>query len=295
MGMMQGQTLKVNKNKKQIQLKYHHFLLAPFVVLAVIFIVLPMISILMYSVTDQTSEFPIYSLTLNNYVHYLQDKLFMYALWKSLYYAFLSTVVCILVGYPISYYICKRKKVLQAVLLLLVTSPMWINMLLRTLAIKQIMQGPALKFFNSIGMFNDGILGTQTAIITGMVYVYIPFMILPIYTVLSKLDYRLVEASTDLGASKLDTFKRVILPLSIPGIMSGFTMVFLSSATTIVITKYLGEGRYNLIGNIIETEFISNGRWSYGSTIGIILLVVILVLLLITSKIDKSIAKEDFE
>lgn len=289
---MQVGKLKIAKGQRN-RLKYYHYFLIPFMVLITCLIVLPMVSIFFYSIIDQTSEFPIYSLTINNYMDFFQKKEFLLAIGKSLYLSIVSTLLCLLISYPLAYFISRRRKSLQATLILLVTSPMWINMLLRTLAIKQVLDGPLLKLFKVLGYNGTTLLGNELAIIFGMIYIYLPFMVLPIYTILSKIDYKLVEASIDLGASKNQTFRKVILPLSLPGILSGITIVFLSTATTIVISKYLGEGKYVLIGNIIENEFITNSRWSYGSAISVILLVIIMGLMWLTSKVEKNVKDGD--
>lgn len=253
--------------------------LIPYILLLVVFIVLPMIFIVTYSVLDKTSSLPIYSFKIENYTQFFSSWIYIKCIGKSLYLALISTIVCLLICYPIAYFISKRKPETQGVLILLITAPMWINMLLRTLAIKQVLDGPILKL---VQLFNPDItilIGNDFSVILGMVYNYIPYMLLPIYTILSKIDHRLVEASTDLGGKSYHTFLHVILPLSLSGVASGCTITFLSSATTITITKYLGEGRYFLIGNLIETEFITNSRWGFGSAISLILLIIIMIVM----------------
>ena len=185
--------------------------------------------------------------------------MFIKAMLDSIYLAVLTTVFALLIGYPTAYIIANRKPRTQAAMILVITAPMWVNMLLRTMALKQLFE-----------MFVPNLLGGNFSIVTGMVYVFLPFMVLPIYTVLSKIDPRLYEAAHDLGANKFETFIKVTLPLSITGVLSGITMVLLPAATTLVIPKYLGGGRY-LIGNLIEDRFLKNGDWGYGSAIAIIL------------------------
>ena len=253
--------------------------LIPYILLLVVFIVLPMIFIVTYSVLDKTSSLPIYTFKIENYTQFLSSWIYMKCIGKSLYLALVSTIICLLISYPIAYFISKRKPETQGVLVLLITAPMWINMLLRTLAIKQVLDGPILKL---VQLFNPDItilIGNDFSVILGMVYNYIPYMLLPIYTILSKIDHKLVEASTDLGGKSGYTFMHVIFPLSLSGVASGCTITFLSSATTITITKYLGEGRYFLIGNLIETEFITNSRWGFGSAISLILLIIIMIVM----------------
>lgn len=278
---------KMDKKNKQARNLYLPFLIPYFIVL-VVFIILPMAFIFIYSIIDKTSELPIYVLTGENYKRFFETSLYLKCIWKSLYLALISTVICLIVCYPIAYFIAKRKPKTQALLVLLVTAPMWVNMLLRTLAIKQVLDGPLLKFVQFFDSDVNILIGNDFSVIFGMVYNYIPYMILPIYTILSKLDSRLIEASTDLGAKSGETFLHVIAPLSVPGIASGFTIVFLSSATTITITKYLGEGRYFLIGNLIETEFITNSRWSFGSAISVILLIIIMLIMWLIGRASKK-------
>lgn len=266
--------------------------LTPYLFILVMFIILPMVFIVVYSILVTKTELPTYTISFSNYKKFLESILYINCLLRSLYYALVTTVLCIIICYPIAYFIVKRKPATQALLILLVTAPMWINMLLRTLAIKQLLDGPLLKLVKMVNPNVSVITGNDFAVIFGMVYNYVPYMILPIYTSLSKIDGRLLEASTDLGAKNVQTFRNVILPLSVPGIMSGVTIVFLSSATTITITKYLGEGRYFLIGNLIETEFLTNSRWSFGSAISIILLIVVMSIMWLINRVDKT-DKED--
>ncbi|MGL4949491.1 MAG: ABC transporter permease [Anaeroplasmataceae bacterium] len=191
-----------SKKYKKNKFNYSFWFIVPFILLLSIFVIIPMLSILFYSIVDQTSEFPIYRLSFLNYIEFFKKSEYLIALGKSLYFALVATICCFLISYPLAYFISKRKKATQAILMLLVTAPMWINMLLRTLAIKQILDGPLLNIFQALGFTGSTLLGNDFAIILGMIYIYLPFMILPIYTIMSKIDYNLVEASRDLGASK---------------------------------------------------------------------------------------------
>mgnify|MGYP004478701871 FL=1 len=278
------------KNKKKFKWTYEKTILTPYIILLLVLILIPMILIFFYSIIDQESELPIYTITFKNYIAFFNNQSATRALLKSILLAVVSTIFCVIFAYPISYFIARRSPKTQATLILLVTAPMWVNMLLRTMAVKQIFEGPLLIILRKIHILgeNDKILGSYFAVVFGMVYNYLPYMVLPIYTTLSKLDEKLIEASTDLGASKGQTFRRVIMPLSIPGVLSGVTIVFLSAATTIVISKYMGDGKFVLIGNIIETEFITNSAWGNGSAISMILLVIILLILWLTNKATKK-------
>jgi len=271
-------------NKKT---KMYSIYLIPYVIFLSVFILLPMVFIFVYSLIEKQNAF-VYRFTFNNFSMFFSTNLYAHCIWKSVYLAFFATIITLLISYPLAYFIARRKPSFRKSLILLVTSPMWINMLLRTLAIKQLLDGPLLKF---VQMFNPDInviIGNDFSVIFGMVYNYIPYMILPIYTSLTKLDYRLQEASTDLGARAYQTFGHVTLPLSIPGIMSGVTIVFLSCTTTITISKYLGEGRYFLIGNLIETEFITNSRWGFGSAISLIMLILMMLVMVLFDKVSKK-------
>lgn len=278
------------RNKKKFKWTYEKTILTPYIILLLVLILIPMILIFFYSIIDQESELPIYTITFKNYIAFFNNQSATRALLKSILLAVVSTIFCVIFAYPISYFIARRSPKTQATLILLVTAPMWVNMLLRTMAVKQIFEGPLLIILRKIHILgeNDKILGSYFAVVFGMVYNYLPYMVLPIYTTLSKLDEKLIEASTDLGASKGQTFRRVIMPLSIPGVLSGVTIVFLSAATTIVISKYMGDGKFVLIGNIIETEFITNSAWGNGSAISMILLVIILLILWLTNKATKK-------
>jgi spermidine/putrescine transport system permease protein len=188
--------------------------------------------------------------------------------------AAVSTVTTLLLGYPLAFIIARSRPKMKMLLILLVTAPMWINMLLRTRALQQLFE-----------MLAPELLGTNTAIIVGMTYNYLPFMVLPIYTILAKIDDALYESAADLGANKLQTLIRVIIPLSISGILSGVMMVFLPAATTLVIPKYLGESRY-LIGNLIENAMIQQGDFGYGSAIALVMAGLILIFLYLIKKVD---------
>jgi len=260
--------------------------LLPYLLILALFIILPMIFIVVYSLID-SSEF-VYKLTVDNFTSFFSTYLYFKAILKSLKLAFIATIVTIAICYPVAFYISRRKPKIRKALLLLTTSPMWINMLLRTLAIKQVLDGPLLKIVQLFNPDVSVIIGNDFSVVLGMVYNYIPYMVLPIYTSLVKLDNKLIEASTDLGAHKAQTFIHVILPLSLPGVLSGVTMVFLSCTTTITISKYLGEGRYFLIGNVIENEFITNSRWGFGSAISLILLLIMLLIMYILDRFSKK-------
>ena len=175
-------------------------------------------------------------------------------------------------------------------MVLLITMPMWINMLVRTYAWVGILQDKGV--INTIlGMFGIGpisLIYTDFAVVLGMVYNFIPFMILQIYTALSKLDKSYLEAASDLGANKVESFLRITLPLSLPGVLSGITLVFLPAVSSFFIPKMLGGGQYVLIGNVIESQFLTSGNWNFGSAISLIMTIIVMLSLFFTKKLDRT-------
>ncbi len=260
----------------------------PYILLLIVLVIIPMVLIFFYAITIPNKDDAIL-LTFKNFIDFFQEEGFVRVLWDSIRISVITTIVTFLIAYPLAYIICDYKLKSQALIILLVSAPMWINMLLRTIAWKQILStnGPLNTLLGWIGIAPINFLGTDFAVILGMVYIFLPFMVIPIYNNLSKIDDKLIEASLDLGASKLYTFFKVTLPLSLPGVMSGITMVLLPSATTLVVPRFLGEGRYFLIGNLIEQKFLKSGLWNYGAAISIILVVVLLIILLLTKRMDK--------
>ena len=187
----------------------------------------------------------------------------------------MSTILCLLIGYPAAYIIAKSKARRQSVLLMLVIVPMWMNFLLRTYAWSAILgrNGVLNTILTAIGLPAMNILYTDSAVMLGMVYNFLPFMIIPIYTILTKMDQDLINAAKDLGANSTQVFTKVIFPLSMPGVVSGITMVFMPAVSTFVISKLLGGGQFMLIGNLIEQQFMSVGDWHFGSAISIFMMI----------------------
>ena len=283
--------IKVKKNSTNLRKRIDTYTVLgiPYYLILATLIALPMFLIIMYSITMATDSIPFFKFTANHFMKFFtHDAKFLQVLLDSLKFALITTIITILIGYPFAFMITKFKPKVQALLILVITVPMWINMFLRVIAWRQILQkgGIIHKILALVGVEVGNLLGTDFAIIIGMVYVFLPFMIIPVYNVLNKIDPNLIQASKDLGANKFQTFKRVILPLSIPGVLSGVTMVMLPSATTLVIPKYLGQGKI-LIGNIIESQFIKSGDWNYGSAISIILALVIISITKLSNKLDK--------
>ncbi len=251
----------------------------PYIVWSFLMLLLPMLLLVLYAFTDSGNGIAAFTFTLRHFIKFFTDPDFLLVLWRSLKIAFKTTVVCILLGYPVAYFIAGNTDRIRNMLVLVITLPTWINMLVRTYAwIGILTEGGLvsgiLKFF---GFQNTELLYTEAAVIIGMVYNFLPFMILQINTSLCKMDRSLLEASHDLGADNLQTFLRVIFPLSLPGVVSGISLVFLPAVSSFFIPKLLGGGQYFLIGNVIENQFITVGEWNFGSAIAVIMAVLMML------------------
>jgi spermidine/putrescine transport system permease protein len=246
--------------------------------------------VLVYSFTEGNIHNPS-SLTfsLKSYDKFF-NILYLNILWKSFKLAFISTFLCLILGYPVALIISKAKAKYKGILLLFFLVPIWMNFLLRTYAWMAILSpnGFINRLLQLIGLPTLAIMPGQTAVVIGMVYNFLPFMVLPIYTVLSKIDKNVLEAAMDLGANKIITFIKVIFPLTVPGIISGITMVFMPAVSTFVISQLLGGGKELLIGNLIEQQFTVQRDWHFGSALSIILMIMILISMAFMSKADKD-------
>lgn len=261
----------------------------PYIVWAVLMLVLPMALIFLYSITEPGNSIISFSITLDQYIKFFTDKDFLLILWRSLVIAVKTTIICLLLGYPIAYYIARTKEKTQNLLILCITIPMWINMLVRTYAWIGLLSDGGLiqKILSLVGLGHIKLLYTEGAVLLGMVYNFLPFMILQIQTSLCKMDTSLLEASADLGASPVQTFRRITLPLSLPGVINGITLVFLPAVSSFFIPKLLGGGQYFLIGNMIENQFITVGEWNFGSAISMIMAVIMMLLMMAVRKTEK--------
>ncbi len=264
-------------------------LVKPYMVWMGAFIVIPMLLILFYAFTVRGNNVITVQFTFDNFLKFF-DSVYIKVLIKSLQVAFITTIISIIVGYPIAYSIASAKPKMQTLLMLLITIPMWINTLVKTYAWISVLSDNGIinSFLAKIGLAPVTLMYTDFAVILGMVYNFLPFMILEIYTALAKLDRALIDASSDLGANKLQTFQRVVFPLSLSGVISGITLVFLPSVSTFVIPKLLGGGQYMLIGNLIENQFITVGEWNFGSAISLIMASIILISMYFTRKVDQD-------
>ncbi len=263
-------------------------LAVPYIVWAVLLLVLPMGLIAMYSFMEQGNSIVSFSLTLDHYVKFFTDPDFLLILWRSLVIAIKTTIICLLLGYPIAYVISRSSERMQNLLVLCITLPTWINALVRTYAwIGLLSEGGLIgQILGLFGVSNPELLYTEGAVLLGLVYNFLPFMILQINTSLCKMDQSLLEASADLGANPIHTFVRVTLPLSLPGVINGITLVFLPAISSFFIPKLLGGGQYFLIGNLIENQFITVGEWNFGSAISMIMAIIMMLMMMLVRKVE---------
>ena len=262
----------------------------PYVVWICLLIVAPMLLILMYAFTTKGNSVTTIQFTFSNFAKFFSDPIFLDVLKRSLIIAVATTIICIILGYPAAYIIANSEGRKKYMLIMLVTIPTWINMLVRTYAWMGMLQDDGLRntILGFLGIGPIKMIHTGFAVILGMVYNFIPFMILQIYTSLTKMDKSLLEAASDLGANKVQAFLRVTLPLSLPGVISGITLVFLPAVSSFFIPKLLGGGQYVLIGNVIENQFLTSGDWNFGSAISLIMAVIIMISMYVTKKLDKG-------
>lgn len=244
----------------------------PYAVFLLFFVVFPLLLIVYYAFTAKTGEF-----TFANFRWFFENPASLKNLFSSMLLGVITTAVCLVIGYPVAYILSRIKSHRRTVLLLLFIMPMWINFVLRAMAMKELL--------SLIGIYGKH---DYLSVVIGMVYDYLPFMILPLYTTLIKMDKSLEEAAMDLGASRVNVFVKVTLPLSAAGIMSGVTMVFLPSMTCYVISDTFGNGKITIIGKLIETWFGSGSNWHYGSVVALILLVIMFLCTLLTGGFSKE-------
>ncbi len=243
----------------------------PYMVWMAIFIIVPLLLIIYYSFSGPNG------FTLEYYEKFFSP-VYLKVLWRSLVIAFGCTVGCLLIGYPLALILVSKNFIRKRYLMFLCILPMWMNMLLRTYAWMTILerQGILNTMLGFFGVEPIQMLYTSGAVYLGMIYNFLPFMILPIYSVMVKMDRGLLEAAEDLGANKFQVFRKIIFPKSLPGVVTGIVMVFMPAVTTFVISRLLGGGQYTLIGNLIEKQFVEVGNWGFGSAISVLMMALIL-------------------
>ncbi|MGN0107045.1 MAG: ABC transporter permease [Hominilimicola sp.] len=256
---------------------------APYLLWMAVFIIVPLIMVAYFAFTTADGAF-----TLDNLAAVSQySNIFIRSIWL----AAIATVICLVIAYPLALILARIDKSYQSTVVMIVMLPMWMNFLLRTYAWMTLLGNNGL--INSfLGLFGLGpfkLLNTQGAVVLGMVYNYLPFMILPLYNVLAKLDNSVIEAAQDLGCNNTKTLWRVIVPLSMPGIMSGITMVFVPAISTFIISRMLGGGSNLLIGDLIEMQFLGNSyNPNLGAAISLVLMVIILLIMTILNQFDED-------
>ena len=274
--------------------KLSHFAV-PYVVWMAIFVVAPIIIMVIYAFSDALGGF-----TMENFV-----KLGAYAevFFRSFKLAIIATLICLLIGYPVSYFMSREGQQFQKILMVLIMLPMWMNFLLRTYSWMTILENNGLlnQFFQKIGiiaLYNRltgsdltffPMMNTQGAVVLGMVYNYLPFMILPIYSVIVKLDDSLIDAARDLGANTATVFRKVVFPLSLPGVISGITMVFVPSVSTFAISQMLGGGTELLLGDLIERQFLGGAyNPQLGAAISLVMMVIVVICMLVMNRFGEG-------
>ena len=284
----------VTQDRRRV-LRADHLSLAPYTVWAVLFVLVPLVFVAYYAFTDNNFQF-----TLENVQRFfvstsnvLQDdgstqevRTYLLIFWRSLKLAVISTVICLVLAYPLAYIMARAPPRTQKIFLTIVMIPMWMNFLIRTYAWMTILQDTGIlnNFLTLLHLPTGHIIGTEGAVVIGMVYDYIPYMILPLYSIMAKMDTRLIEAARDLGCNTFGVLRRVIWPLSLPGVISGITMVLIPSVSTFYISQKLGDGKIMLIGDVIEGQYVANNL-HFAAAIAFVLMILLLVCMAVMRKL----------
>lgn len=260
----------------------------PYILFMIIFIIVPLLMVVYFAFTTSSGEF-----TFQNIIR-VGD--YIPVIVKSLFLAFVATAICLVLGYPFAYIMARKTSNIRRTMFMLIMLPMWMNFLLRTYSWMTILENNGL-LNRLLGLFGIGpfeMINTQGAVVLGMVYDYLPFMIVPLYTVMMKMDHSLVQAAQDLGANPLQVFTHVIFPQSLPGISTGITMVFIPSVSTFIISKMLGGGSEIMIGDLIEMQFSSNSyNPNLGSALSFVLMIIILICMSVMNQFDTNKVDEE--
>lgn len=262
-------------HKKSLSQK---LLASPHIVWSMLFIIAPLIMVAFYSFTNADGQFTLENIkALSEY-----KEVFLNSIW----YGILATVICLVIAYPTAYFIARSKARVQSTMIMLVMLPMWTSLLVRTYSIMSLIENTGIinTAFQKFGIGPFQMINTSGAVVLGMVYDFLPFMILPIYSVLTKLDNRLIESAHDLGAGKITVLTKVILPLSRSGILSGITMVFVPSVSTFYISQKLGGGNFALVGEVIEGQFVTSNNFNLGASLSLVLMVLILICMAVMNR-----------
>ena len=256
----------------------------PFLFWSALFIIVPIGMVFYYGLTNENGVF-----TLENIMAITTPE-HSKALWEAIKLSVISTIICFILAYPLAMMLCNLNVNQDSFIILIFVLPMWMNFLLRTLAWQTLLEktGVINNLLNFLGLPVLDIINTPTAIVVGMVYNFLPFMVLPLYNVLIKIDRNVINAARDLGANGIQTFLKITFPLSIPGVISGISMVFVPALTTFIISKILGGSKILLIGNVIEQEFTQTGNWHLGSGLSIVLMLFIILNMVLSAVTDKE-------
>lgn len=272
-----------------------HLALGPYSIWAVVFILVPLVFVAYYAFTDNNFQF-----TLENIQRFFtatstmmtedgaSKEVYTYLLisWRSLKLAAISTLICLILGYPLAYIMARAEPKVQKTIVTIIMIPMWMNFLIRTYAWMTILQDTGIlnNFLTALRLPGVHIIGTEAAVVIGMVYDYFPYMILPLYSIMAKMDVKLIEAARDLGCNSFGVLRRVIWPLSLPGVISGVTMVLIPSISTFYISQKLGDGKFFLIGDAIEGQYVANNL-HFAAAIAFVLMVVLLLCMALMRKL----------
>ena len=272
-----------------------HAALGPYSLWALLFILVPLVFVAYYAFTDNSFNF-----TLENIQRFFtatssmdQDdgsmrevRTYLVIFWRSLKLAIISTILCLVLAYPLAYIMARAEEKVQKTFMTIIMIPMWMNFLIRTYAWMTILQDKGIfnNILSALHLPGVHIIGTEAAVVIGMVYDYIPYMILPLYSIMAKMDTRLIEAARDLGCNTFGVLRRVIWPLSLPGVISGITMVLIPSVSTFYISQKLGDGKIMLIGDVIEGQYVANNL-HFAAAIAFVLMVLLLVCMAVMRKL----------
>ena len=263
-------------------MKPRHFSI-PYIVWMAIFVIAPIIFVVIYAFSTAEGSF-----TLGNFSEMGR---FLPVFLRSFWYAFISTAICIIIGYPVAYILSREGQRFQRLMIMLIMLPMWMNFLLRTYAWMSILENKGLlnSLLGLLGLPTQNIMNTPTAVVIGMVYNFLPFMILPIYSVIVKIDRSLFEAASDLGASSISVFRRLVVPMSLPGVLSGIMMVFVPAVSAFVISQLLGGGMVMLLGDLIEMQFLGTAyNPQLGSAIALVMMVIVIIFMYIMNRFGQG-------
>lgn len=251
---------------------------SPYIVWSAIFVVAPLIFVAYYAFTDSSGAFTLENISeLSKYT-----TTFLRSIW----FGIVATIICLIIAFPLAYFISQKTEKVQRTLVLLVMLPMWMSFLIRTYSWMALLQDTGIinSFLVKIGIDPVHMINTQGAVILGMVYNFLPFMITPIYSVMAKLDHSMIEACQDLGGNRLTCVRRCIIPMSMPGVVSGITMVFVPSVSTFYISQKLGGGSFDLIGDVIERQFQQSYNYNLGAAISFVLMILILICMAVMNR-----------